>query len=175
MKNKKIAFIGIIVLAIGTMLFSCNKEAEVVINENAENNIEPKATPDPTSSIPFYPHFKRGYHSTAHVHCDSPTGDICGYNIDDILTGDETCYLMLKENEPFGFYLPKSLLLRHNVHELIDSAYRGAMTFYSDFEVVSDRIKSLTGIDVIPAGRYYTTMSTYQGDSVVYVHLDVIL
>ena len=50
-----------------------------------------------------------------------------------------------------------------------------ALTHHSDFEVNSQNLSDATGIDVIPAGRYPTTLTTFNGDSAVCIRFDTML
>ena len=89
--------------------------------------------------------------------------------------GDETGWLMMYENDPCRIYIPTKVLLANHVNELIDSAHTGAMTYHSDFELMSESLIETVGTDLIPAGRYPTYLTTYKGDSVVCICLDTIL
>ena len=50
-----------------------------------------------------------------------------------------------------------------------------ALTHHSDFEVNSQNLSDATGIDVIPAGRYPTTLTTFNADSAVCIRFDTML
>ena len=71
-------------------------------------------------------------------------------------------------------YLPFDLLYANNAEELIDSAQNGAMTFHADFNIYSQTIEEFIGADLIPAGRYTTTITKYEGVNMVYIYFGAI-
>lgn len=165
-------------IAAVSIFYSCNKDVNTVGSGNVGNEkLQSKEKPVPTWEQQFYPHFRwrKTITPVPLAHCNAPSGNFCGFYIDDILNGDETCWLMMYENDPYRFYLPTTVLLANHANELIDSAYTGAMTFHSDFELISKDLIATVGTDLIPAGRYPTFLTTYKGDSVVCICLDTIL
>jgi hypothetical protein len=158
----------IIISAVVVTFVACNKESELTNNEPIRNKAKSVYVQDCS------PHFL--WKNINSQPCSNKPGSIfCGYNIDDVLTGDEACWLMMKDGDPFRFFLPKSLVLSSNVGVLIDSARTGAMTFHSDFEIESASMAKDLGIDLIPAGRYPAAMTMYNGDSAVCIYLDTVL
>ena len=178
MKKNLLALVGIVMIASISIFYSCNKEVNTISSGNVENEItQSKEKPHLTWEQQFYPHFKwrTSFLSIPLELCDQPSGKFCGFYIDDILNGDETCWLMMYKNNPCRIYLPTAFLLANHVNELIDSARTGAMTYHSDFELMSENLIETVGTDLIPAGRYPTYLTTYKGDSVVCICLDTIL
>lgn len=170
MKKTIYAIVAMIML-VGTVTFlSCNKESEMPKNEASLS--DEKSNMDMHD---FTPDFRRRNAISPYALCDSKSGNFCGFNLDNALNGDEVCWLMMHEGDPFRFILPKSLILSSNAGELVDSAHTGAMTFHSDFEIVSAHLAKDLGINLIPAGRYPVAMTMYDGDSAVCIYLDTIL
>jgi len=178
MKKTHFALIGIVMIATVAFFYSCSKE--VNINESGyvvTDTVQTKEAPILAWEKAFYPHFKWRKMMTmvSLAQCDAEGGYLCGFNIDDILNGDETCWFIGYKNYPYRVYIPLTVLSSNNADELIDSACTGAMTFHSDFEVNSQNLSDATGIDVIPAGRYPTTLTTFNGDSAVCIRFDTML
>jgi hypothetical protein len=178
MKKNLLALVGIVMIASISIFYSCNKEVNTISSGNVENEItQSNEKTQSTWEQQFYPHFRwrTPFLSVPLELCDKPSGKFCGFYIDDILNGDETCWLMMYENDPCRIYIPTKVLLANHVNELIDSAHTGAMTYHSDFELMSESLIETVGTDLIPAGRYPTYLTTYKGDSVVCICLDTIL
>ena len=158
----------IIISAVVVAFVACNKESEIQNNETVQSSVKMANGP-----ADFCPHFK--YRFGYSQDCTAKSGSFCGFDIDAVLNGDEVCYLMMKDGDPYRFILPKTVLLSNSAGVVIDSARTGSMTFNSDFEILSQSMAKDLGIDLIPAGRYPAFMTTYQGDSVVRIQLDTVL
>ena len=180
MKKSSIIMAAIAGLAISVIAISCNKERNEVTNGAIGAEVVQSKVVT-TSSTSFYPHFL--YRDNKYTGwCKESGYYVCGSDIYDpnnpfnnqhIMNGDEACLLMRYESHPddlFGMYLPFGVLYANNAGELIDSAKNGAMTFHADFNIFSDEIAEFAGTDLIPAGRYSTTIEKYNGKDVVYIY-----
>jgi hypothetical protein len=168
MKKILVALAGIIVIASATLIYSCSKEDASTTNAPKQ----PKVASTTYGGYSFTPHFiwKQFQNSP----CTAQQGFLCGYNVTE-LTGDEACWLMTYENDPWRFYLPTSYLLQNNAGMMLDSAAVGSITFDADCVFESDELRKLTNTEMIPAGRYQIFSTTYNGESVVCIRLDTIL
>ena len=176
MKKRNIALWGIILLAVAAMLYSCNKEGNEMIDASAEDNLVEQKTANMTpSECPFYPHFKYRSSSSQYSLCNDMAGSFCGFDVDDILNGDEECWLIMNENIARRGYMSYRMLNSHNAGEAIDSARKGAITFHADVMFLSEDLVERTGTDLIPAGRYKAGVTSYHGDSVICVYFDTSL
>lgn len=179
--KKLIWAIAAVIMVAGAITFAaCNKEGNEVTKENVGTEVvQSKAAT--TSSTSFYPHFS--YRDNKYTGWCKETGNyVCGSDIYDpnnpfnnqhVMNGDEACLLMRYADNPddlFGMYLPFGVLYANNAGELIDSAENGAMTFHADFNIYSDKIAEFAGTDLIPAGRYSTTIKKYNGKDMVYIY-----
>lgn len=173
--KKNITAIGIAIITTITLISSCNKDSQETISEAVSGTTALSNAKKNSEANEFSPHFKYRTTNSPLLPCTAKTGFFCGFDIDAVLNGDEACWLMMKDNDPYQFYLPKTILLSNNVGVLIDSARTGSMTFHSDFEVISAHLAKDLGISLIPAGRYPASMTTYDGDSAVCISLDTIL
>lgn len=181
MKRIIFTLTGITILTVSMLLYSCNKEESDTITTTIENeNIDNKEHVMGSSVTEMLPHFLWKEHSnTPAIHCNSVRGGIfCGYNIDDVLSAEEVCWLMRYENDPYNWlycYFPTDYLSKNKVTEMIDSARNGALTIHADCQILSDELVEFAGVDIIPAGRYLAYMTTFNGDSTVCVDFGTIV
>lgn len=178
MKKKIFALAGIVIIATIAIFSSCNKETNMIgRGEIGNEEVQSKDKTITHQEYPFYPHFRwtNSMTPTFMAHCNAPSGDFCGFYIDDVLNGDEACWLMMYDNAPYRLYLPTKVILANNADVLIDSARTGSMSYHSDFAVKSTELMKLTDVDLIPAGRYPTFMTTHNGDSAVCICLDTVI
>lgn len=178
MKKYILAIAAAIVVTGAISIAACDKDANTIGSETVGNEkIQSEEKSIPTWEQEFYPNFKwrRTISSVPLAQCDATFGNLCGFYMDDVLNGDEACWLMMNGSAPYRFYIPTTVLLTNRANELIDSARTGAMTYHSDFELISKYLIEKIGTELIPAGRYPTFMTTYKGDSVVCIRLDTIL
>ena len=164
-----------IIAAVAVTFVACNKEGNETAHENIESNEDfGSAKTRAVTALDVQPHFLYR-HNISYGSCSSkPDNHLCGFDIT-ALTGDEACWLMMQAGDPFAFILPTAYLTSNNASQLIDSARTGAMTFNSDCTFLSGSLVKTTGVSSIPAGRYSTTMTVYDGDSAVYIYFDTVL
>ena len=171
---------GIALIATTALIYSCNKEENEAIKEKI---VETKGLPAIDRShwqdqheAGFCPHFK--HRQAGFLECNSAFGDYCGHDIDAVLNGDETCYLMLWSYEDkfwLNMYMPIKLLIERQINELLKCAENGKpMTFHDDFNVLSKELIDFLGTDMIPAGTYNTYVTSYKGEDMVCIELGVI-
>ena len=179
MKKSIVALTGIVMIAAATILYSCNKEGNEIANGNVGTEVaQAKANSGKPIEQPVTPHFLFRTSINPYAPCTSTYGYFCGCNIDVVLTGDETCWLMIHEKDPYGwlrFYIPNELLYKSNAGEVVDSAQNGAVTFHADCEIMDKELAEIIGTDLIPAGRYQASLTTYKGDRVVCVNFGTTL
>lgn len=181
MKKIILVLTGIAMIATATVFYSCNKEGNDVVTDGIVTEVAQTKTTG-NGSTRFYPHFLfRDNMNTGW--CKETGKHVCGsdildpnnpYNNQNVMNGDELCLLMRYAGNPddlFGMYLPFGVLYANNAGELIDSAENGAMTFHADFNIYSEEIAAFAGTDLIPAGRYSTTITEYNGKDMVYIYL----
>ena len=184
MKKTFLALMGIALIATTALIYSCNKEE----NETAKEKIVgTKLLPDterrPGSWVddfekPFYPHFKYKYSNSLLEKCKESGPIYCGHDIDDILNGDEICFLWRKElDDKFwvDMYMPMEFLKKNQAEELVTCAENGEpMIFHDDFNVLSKELVEFLGTDMIPAGTYNTYVTSYKGEKMVCIEIGVI-
>lgn len=183
MKKIFFALAGIVMVASATIIYSCNKENHEIANEeniiteavqtkaNPDGAIEQPVTPTFLFRSPYSPLFQGG-------ECRSAEGHFCGCSIDATLSGDEACWLMVHEKDPYRdlrFYITQELLFKNHANEVVDSAKNGALTFNADCEILDAKLAKLIGTDLIPAGRYRTQVTTYKGKPSVCVYFGKVL
>lgn len=173
MKKTILTLMGIALIATTALIYSCNKEENEATKENI---VETKQAP--TLVKPVGAHIKQKYTQSPLERCKDSGPVYCGHDIDDILDGDEICYLMLRkyENEFWtNFYMPIKLLIEKQINELLDCAKNGKpMTFHDDFNVLSKDLIDFLGTDMIPAGTYNTYVTSYKGEDMVCIEFGVI-
>ncbi len=180
MKKTILALMGIALIATTALIYSCNKEENEATKENI---VETKQDTGHNQNhwhdsyqAGFCPHFK--YRIGFSDPCNQNSGTYCGHDIDAVLNGDETCYLMQWSHEDnlwTDMLMPIRLLIKNYAKELVTCAENGEpMIFHDDFNVLSKELVEFLGTDMIPAGKYNTYVTSYKGEKMVCIELGVI-
>lgn len=173
-KNSFFAVMGVIAMVSMAAICGCEKENKVVVEKSSDASTTQSKNVYIES---FTPHFRWNTFLMIASPCNASGGYFCGYYVDDILTGDEVCFLMMLENNPTGyltpylFVMPAPYLIANGAGELVDSARHGYFTFHDDINFLSDTWRSRTGMESIPAGRYPAQISVEHGDTNVLINV----